>query len=96
VLRGGLLARAWLPVGKTGPATVVPKDALVLGGGQPLVYVVEAATTPGVGMVRPVPVALGAARAGTVEVRGDLRAGQLVVTRGNERLRPGMQVSFTP
>jgi multidrug efflux pump subunit AcrA (membrane-fusion protein) len=47
-------------------------------------------------MVRPVPVALGAARAGTVEVRGDLQAGQLVVTRGNERLRPGMQVSFTP
>jgi RND family efflux transporter MFP subunit len=96
VLRGGLLARAWLPVGKTGPATVVPKDALVLGGGQPLVYVVEAATTPGVGTVRPVPVALGTARAGAVEVRGDLQAGQLVVIRGNERLRPGVQVSFTP
>lgn len=96
VLRGGLLARAWLPVGKTGPATVVPKDALVLGGGQPLVYVVDPAAEPGTGAVRPVPVALGAAVAGTVEVRGDLRPGQLVVTRGNERLRPGMQVSFTP
>jgi len=95
-LRGGLLARAWLPVGKTGPATVVPKDALVLGGGQPLIYVVDPAATPGAGMVRPVPVVLGAAVAGTVEVRGDLRPGQLVVTRGNERLRPGMQVSFTP
>lgn len=96
VLRGGLLARAWLPVGKTGPATVVPKDALVLGGAQPLVYVVDPAATPGEGTVRPVPVALGAAVAGTVEIRGDLRPGQLVVIRGNERLRPGMQVSFTP
>ncbi|MFM8494365.1 MAG: efflux RND transporter periplasmic adaptor subunit [Planctomycetia bacterium] len=96
VLRGGLLARAWLPVGKTGPATVVPKDALVLGGGQPLIYVVDPATAPGTGTVRPVPVVLGAAVAGTVEIRGDLGPGQLVVTRGNERLRPGMQVSFAP
>jgi RND family efflux transporter MFP subunit len=96
VLRGGLLARAWLPVGKTGPATVVPKDALVLGGAQPLVYVVDPAAAPGTGTVRPVPVALGAAVAGTVEIRGDLRPGQLVVIRGNERLRPGMQVSFSP
>ena len=96
VLRGGLLARAWLPVGKTGPATVVPKDALVLGGAQPLVYVVDPAAAPGTGTVRPVPVALGAAVAGTVEIRGDLGPGQLVVIRGNERLRPGMQVSFAP
>jgi RND family efflux transporter MFP subunit len=96
VLRGGLLARAWLPVGKTGPATVVPKDALVLGGSQPLVYVVDPAATAGQGTVRPVPVVLGAAVAGTVEIRGDLGPGQLVVIRGNERLRPGMQVSYTP
>lgn len=96
VLRGGLLARAWLPVGKTGPATVVPKDALVLGGGTPLVFVVDPAGTPGAGAVRAVPVAPGAAVAGNVEVRGDLGPGQLVVVRGNERLRPGMQVSFAP
>jgi multidrug efflux pump subunit AcrA (membrane-fusion protein) len=96
VLRGGLLARAWLPVGKTGLATVVPKDALVLGGAQPLVYVVDPAAAPGTGTVRPVPVALGAAVAGAVEIRGDLGPGQIVVIRGNERLRPGMQVSFSP
>ncbi|MEI6241125.1 MAG: efflux RND transporter periplasmic adaptor subunit [Planctomycetia bacterium] len=96
ILRGGLLARAWLPVGKTGPAIVVPKDALVLGGGQPLVYVVDPATEPGSGAVRSVPVVPGAAVAGTVEIRGDLRPGQLVVVRGNERLRPGMQVSYAP
>jgi RND family efflux transporter MFP subunit len=95
VLRGGLLARAWLPVGKTGLAVVVPKDALVLGAGPPFVYAVET-TAPGAGTVRPVPVTLGAAVGGAVEVRGDIAAGQLVVVRGNERLRPGMAVSFAP
>lgn len=34
-LRGGMLARAWLPVGRTGLATVLPKDALVLGAPMP-------------------------------------------------------------
>lgn len=96
VLRGGMLARAWLPVGKTGPATVVPKDALVLGGGTPVVFVVDVAAAPGTGAVRAVPVAPGAAVAGAVEVRGDIEPGQLIVVRGNERLRAGMSVSFTP
>lgn len=96
VLRGGLLARAWLPVGKRGEATVVPKDALVLGGRAPFVYAVEpAAGGQGVGTVRPVEVAPGAAIGGSVEVRGDIAPGQLVVIRGNERLRPGARVSFT-
>ena len=96
VLRGGLLARAWLPVGKTGPATVVPKDALVLGSGPPAVFVVDPGGSPQAGTVRSVPVSPGAAVAGHVEVRGDLRPGQLVVVRGNERLRAGATVSFTP
>jgi multidrug efflux pump subunit AcrA (membrane-fusion protein) len=96
VLRGGLLARAWLPVGKRGEATVVPKDALVLGGRAPFVSAVEpAAGGQGVGTVRPVEVAPGAAIGGSVEVRGDIAPGQLVVIRGNERLRPGARVSFT-
>jgi RND family efflux transporter MFP subunit len=98
-LRGGMLARAWLPVGRTGLATVVPKDALVLGGTGALVYVIDAAgATPAgaatTGTVRPVQVSLGATIEGSVEVRGGLEPGQLVVIRGNERLRPGMAVTF--
>jgi len=100
VLKGGMLARAWLPVGKADTVTVVPKDAVVLGGLQPLVYVVETGTadaaTATTGTVRPLPVALGAAVEGSVEIRDGLRPGTLVVTRGNERLRPGMAVSFQP
>jgi len=100
VLQGGMLARAWLPVGKTGSATVVPKDAVVLGVSRPFVYLIDAAAAPGsaaaTGTVRPVEVSLGAAVEGHVEIRGGLEPGQLVVTRGNERLRPGMAVAFQP
>jgi RND family efflux transporter MFP subunit len=96
VLKGGLLARAWLPVGPTGSVTVVPKDAVVLGVGRPLVYVIDGVSggSTSTGTVRPIEVSLGAAVDGSVEVRGGVEPGQLVVTRGNERLRPGMEVSF--
>jgi len=96
VLKGGLLARAWLPVGPSGRVTVVPKDAVVLGVGRPFVYVIEGVSggSTSTGTVRAIEVALGAAVEGSVEVRGSVEPGQLVVTRGNERLRPGMEVSF--
>jgi len=100
MLKGGLLARAWLPVGQPGAVTVVPKDAVVLGVARPFVFVIDAAPGTeagigaGTGKVRPVEVTLGAAVEGSVEVRGGVEPGQLVVTRGNERLRPGMEVSF--
>jgi multidrug efflux pump subunit AcrA (membrane-fusion protein) len=76
----------------------VPKDALVLGGTQPVVYVIDpspGATAAATGTVRPVAVALGAAVEGNVEVRDGLEPGSLVVIRGNERLRPGVAVAFT-
>ncbi|MFM7136473.1 MAG: efflux RND transporter periplasmic adaptor subunit [Planctomycetota bacterium] len=96
MLKGGMLARAWLPVGKTGSATVVPKDAVVLGVARPFVYVIDGPPTAGAGTgtVRPVEVSLGAAVEGHVEVRGGVEAGQFVVIRGNERLRPGAAVAF--
>jgi RND family efflux transporter MFP subunit len=93
VIKGGMLARAWLPVGTAGSVVVVPKDALVLGGPRPLVYCIDT-TDSTHGTVRPVEVALGAAVEGHVAVRGGLEPGGLVVVRGNERLRPGMQVTF--
>lgn len=94
-IKGGMLARAWLPVGTTGRVTVVPKDAIVLGGPTPVVFRIDP-TGPGGGSVRPVEVALGAAVEGRVAVRGSLEPGTLVVVRGNERLRPGLEVAFEP
>ncbi|NDH95786.1 MAG: efflux RND transporter periplasmic adaptor subunit, partial [Planctomycetia bacterium] len=100
VLRGGMLARAWLPVGRVGQALVVPKDAVVLGGPTPVVFAVQpaaggpAAGSNGTGTVQPVPVRLGAAVEGAVAIEGGLAVGGLVVIRGNERLRPGMTVRY--
>jgi HlyD family secretion protein len=90
-LKAGMLAQVTLAVGHPQPALLVPKDALVLGGRMPLVYVVEDDPN-GRAMVRAVPVQLGVADRGDIQVTGDLKAGQKVVVRGNERLRPGMQV----
>jgi RND family efflux transporter MFP subunit len=90
-LKAGMLAQVTLAVGRPQPALLVPKDALVLGGTMTLVYVVESdpkkRTT-----VRAVPVQLGVADRGDIQVTGDLKAGQKVVVRGNERLRPGTHV----
>ncbi|GIW90707.1 MAG: hemolysin D [Pirellulaceae bacterium] len=93
LLKAGMLARVVLPIGKPEVATLVPKDALVLGGTSPMVFVVvQDASQPGPMTVRAVPVELGVAHDGSVQVRGAVRAGDLVVVEGNERLRPGQPV----
>ncbi len=44
------------------------------------------------GKVRPVAVELGVTSGRLIQVSGPLTAGQQVVVRGNERLRPGQDV----
>ncbi|MGE0377156.1 MAG: efflux RND transporter periplasmic adaptor subunit, partial [Planctomycetaceae bacterium] len=93
VLKSGLLASVRLPTGSTHRAVLVPKDALVLGGKQPVVYVVD--SEPGdrdTGVVRPVPVTLGVSDGMLIEVTGDLMADLRVVIEGNERLKSGERV----
>jgi multidrug efflux pump subunit AcrA (membrane-fusion protein) len=89
-----MFARATLPVGPSGTATMVHKDAIVLGGPTPLVYVVDLPQPDATeGQARAVQVQLGGARDAWIEVRGgDLKPGQQVVVQGNERLRPGAMV----
>ena len=96
LLKAGYYARVELPTGKSQQAKLVPKDAIVLGGPQPMVYVVQ----PGEGeskpaTVAPVPVELGLSEAGRIQVIGQLQPGQQVVVEGNERLRPGQHVIVT-
>ncbi|MFN4259308.1 MAG: efflux RND transporter periplasmic adaptor subunit [Gemmataceae bacterium] len=93
LLKAGMFARVTLPVGRKEPALLVPKDALVLGGPTPLVYVVDAdSSDPTMGKARPVPVQLGVADGSWIQVKGELQAGQVVVSEGNERLRPAQDV----
>jgi len=95
LLKPGMLAQATFSIGKQQTATLVPKDALVLGGPAPLVYVVDGARKVGQsGKVRAVPVQLGVVEANLIQVTGDIKPGDSVVVQGNERLRPGMEVTL--
>ncbi len=93
VLMAGMLARAVLPTGSRSLMPLVPKDALVLNGSRRYVFIVSSPGSQSEQSVRSVPVTLGVADAGLVQVDGDLRAGDLVVVRGNERLKDGQNVS---
>ena len=91
-IKAGMFARATLSVGQIADALLVPKDAIVLGGPTPMVFVVDAAGKGGLAKARPVSVQLGAAWEGYLQVKGELKAGESVVVQGNERLRPGQDV----
>ena len=95
LLKSGMYARVTLPTGGKQLATLVPKDALVLGGPQPMVFVVDGASDDGAaGKAVAVPVDVGVAEGGLIQVIGPLKAGQLVVVQGNERLQPGQEVAI--
>ena len=92
----GMLAQVELVgVSETGGsarlATIVPKDAVVREGAQALVYVLD-----GDGLAKAVTVATGAGVGLWTEVQGPIAPGQKVITRGNERLRPGQKVAGEP
>lgn len=89
----GMLARVSLPTGQLKPRLMVPKDALQLGGATAVVVQVVD------GEARIVPVRTGASMGSWIAVEPlsstDLRPDDLVVTRGNERLRPGQAVTIS-
>jgi multidrug efflux pump subunit AcrA (membrane-fusion protein) len=77
-----------MPVGRLHKAILIPKDALVLSIAGKSVYVINDQSA------HLVPVKTGPAQGSFIEVWGDLKAGQKVVVRGNERLRPGQRVKI--
>ncbi len=97
LLKSGMYARIELPTGEKQAALMVSKDALVLGGSKPIVYVVDTGDDPKsrTGKVTPVLVELGVASAHLIQVKGALKKGQWVVVEGNERLQPGQEVNVT-
>ncbi len=110
MIKAGMIARAVVPTGTKRKGLLIPKDALVLGGPSPMVFVVDA-TVPDIndpidgkgsaiastktGKVRPVPVKMGSSDGRLIEVSGQIKVGEVVVVRGNERLRPGQDVAIT-
>lgn len=94
LLMPGMFARATLPVGKPELATLVPKDAVVLGGPSPVVWLVDVAPGGKAGKARVAPVQLGIATENLIQVIGPVKRGETVIVEGNERLRPGLEVRF--
>lgn len=82
----GMFVWAYIPAGPSGVRLVVDKDALVTRGGVQQVFVVRPGDN-GATMAFPTPVTTGREWESSVEIRGEgLKAGDLVVIRGNERL----------
>ena len=79
-----------IPVGAARDVLSVPKDALVQARGGWTVFVAVD------GKAEPRPVNIGVALGDRYEVMSGLMAGDLVVVRGNERLRPGQDIAPSP
>jgi multidrug efflux pump subunit AcrA (membrane-fusion protein) len=90
LLKAGMFARVTLAVGKPTPCVLVPKDAVVLGGDKPMVFV--AVTAGGKATVKPVPVTLGPTSGLWIAAIGEIKEGEQVIVEGNERVRPGQEV----
>lgn len=94
LLRPGMLARASLPTSESLEGVTVPKDAVVFGTSilpdkGPIVWKNAS------GVAQPVAVRVGSGSGERLVVTGDLAAGDEVVIRGNERLRPGQPLQPT-
>ncbi len=90
LIKAGMFARVSLPVGKPVARTLVPKDAVVLGGPLPMIFVADG--PPDKAVVKPVPVKLGSAVGTWIAVTGEVQPGDPVIVEGNERVRPGMEI----
>jgi len=85
----GSAVRVALPRSETRTVMAVDRDALVLRQDSIFVYRVNAD-----GTVEQVPVRTGIGNGALIEVQGDVRDGDDIVIRGNERLQPGQAVAI--
>ncbi len=77
----------YVPVGERRDVLTVHKDAVIKNPGGAIVYIAEGETA------KLQPVTLGIAVGNRLVVESGLEAGQEVVIRGNERLRPGQSIT---
>jgi len=87
-IRAGMEAQVTFNLAGTREAVLIPKDAVVTAGNNRMVYAVID------GKAVPVGIDILGYYAGDVAVSGNLTPGMVVVTRGNERLRPGQAVAI--
>ncbi len=87
----GMLAKGSCPAGESYRATVVPKDAVITRGDERFVFLLNRDNT-----VSQVVIQTGVGVGEWVELTESVAPGAKVVTRGNERLRPGQTVQGEP
>ncbi len=94
-IKAGMLAKVTLPISARA-GLFVPKDAVTLNRGNAALFVVRD-DGEGSQIVQMIPVVLGDSQEDRIQVtdaEGRLREGDMVVTRGNERLRPGEAIKI--
>jgi membrane fusion protein (multidrug efflux system) len=87
VLKPGMSARLRLEIAQQENAIVIPEEALIRAGTETRVFVVENQKAANRQVVP------GDFRTGMVEIRSGLKPGDVVITRGHQRLRPGASVT---
>ena len=87
----GQTAQVGIPTALAKSVIAIPSDALILRREGIRVFRIKQDNS-----AEPVMVKTGIAAEGWIEVTGNIQAGDKVVTRGGERLRPGMAVSILP
>ncbi|KAA0875907.1 efflux RND transporter periplasmic adaptor subunit [Nitrincola tapanii] len=87
-LRPGLFANIRIIIGENPQALMIPEQAIVPLDNQ--FYVMRMNEQNQVNMV---PVTLGERRFGEVEIRSGIQAGDVIVTAGQIKLRPGMPIT---
>jgi RND family efflux transporter MFP subunit len=89
-LTGNQSVTLQIPIGKSTKVITVHKDAVLVKNGKKMVFIVKQ------GKVSIQPTELGRAAGSRFEVLDGLKPGDVVVIRGNERLRPGESVKPNP
>lgn len=89
-LAGNQSVTVMVPIGEPRTVVTVHKDAVLPSPSGRLVYVVVD------GAAQPRPIQIGESVGNRFEVLDGLEAGEVVVVRGNERLRPGQAVTVQP
>jgi RND family efflux transporter MFP subunit len=96
-IMAGMLGRVTPDLPTATNVLLVHKDALVLEPERKSVIVVDPVKAESHnGVTRVIPVVVGIARGSHIQIQGEIQPGELVVIRGNERLRPGQKVKFHP
>ncbi len=86
-LTAGMSLKVAVPTAKEQTVLVVPRDALVIRQAGTVIYKIDENNVAQI-----VPVKIGIANTTHIQVMGEVKEGDRIVTRGNERLRPGATV----